>query len=197
MVQRKRKQHLDQLRSLSPYAVIGFFMLLCTFYSVITTFTPTPTGALSADCNCSGVKQCICVREIVKALTPFQLFCLFQARVSAYAVYPLYILMFLSVCHNLQAYLQHTIASEYIPLTTLHNMHSLAGTMIGVVVVWHTLWHLIRWGLQEDNLNLFLFHHVTGITGFISLAITPLLVWPMRLSVLRRKISFEVRKSLS
>lgn len=74
MVQRKRKQHLDQLRSLSPYAVIGFFMLLCTFYSVITTFTPTPTGALSADCNCSGVKQCICVREIVKALTPFQLF---------------------------------------------------------------------------------------------------------------------------
>lgn len=66
--------------------------------------------------------------------------------------------------------------------------------MIGVVVVWHTLWHLIRWGLQEDNLNLFLFHHVTGITGFISLVITPLLVWPMRLSVLRRKISFEVRK---
>jgi ferric-chelate reductase len=109
-------------------------------------------------------------------------------------LYPLYIIMCLSMARNLRAWLQQTILAEYVPLTSLQNLHVWAGTWIGVVIMWHALWHLIRWGVQ-DNLS-FLFHTKTGVTGFISLIITPLLVWPMRLQWLRQKISFEVRKRI-
>lgn len=190
-----RETGIGRLRSLGLYTLVGFFMLFCAVYIIIKTFTPSPTGLLSRDCPCEkGLEQCICARETIEALTPFQIFCLFNSRVSAYMLYPLYMLLFLTMARNLRAFLQYTIVAEYIPLTSLHHLHAWAGTWVGVGITWHGLFHIIRWGVQ-DNWQ-FLVRNQTGLTGLISLIITPLLVWPMRLRSLRQAIHFEVRKRL-
>jgi len=176
------------------YLVVAFFMLFCTVYIAIKTFAPEPMGTLSTDCPCQGIERCICARPTVEALTVFQLVCLANSRVAAYMLYPLFLVLFLSMTRNLKAWLQHTILVEYVPLTSLHHLHVVSGTLVGVIIFWHALWHLIRWGVQ-GNMKL-LIDTPTGITGLICLAITPLLVWPMRLAYLRKKISFEVRKRL-
>lgn len=176
------------------YKVIGLFMWLCVVFIMITTFTPEPLGLVSSDCECSGIDRCICPRETVEALTFFQMFCLANSRVAAYSLYPLYLILYLSMCRNLKAWLQHTFFSECVPFTTSHCLHEWSGTLVGVVIFWHGLWHLIRWGVQ-GNMRL-LIETQTGITGLISLSITPLLVLPMKLRYLREKISFEIRKRL-
>lgn len=174
--------------------LVGVFMVFCTIFTAVQTFAPEPRGALSADCACRGIDRCICPRETVEALTFFEMFALANSRIAAYFLYPLYLIMFLSMTRNLKAWLQHTFIVECVPLTSLHSLHIWAGTLIGVIIFWHALWHLIRWGVQ-GNLR-YLIDSPTGITGMICLAITPLLVWPMRLASLRKKISFEVRKRL-
>lgn len=174
---------------------VGFFMAFCVVWIVIRTFTPSPVGALSENCPCeNGLQQCICARETIEALTPFQLFCLANSRISAYLLYPLYLIMYLSMARNVRTWLMQTVVSEFVPLTSAHHLHNWAGTCIGVGIVWHGVWHIIRWSTQ-GNLH-FLFDHQTGLTGFISLMITPLLVWPMRLAWIRHKVQFEVRKKL-
>lgn len=192
----KPKKPLHHIHALGMYGVVGFFMLFCAVYILIRTFSPAPIGALSDECPCSGgIEWCICARPTVDALTPFQLFCLANSRLAAYTLYPLYIIMFLSMARNLLAWLQHTVIAEYVPLTSLHYLHSWAGTWIGIVIMWHGLWHMIRWGVQGNLRNL-LFDNQTGLTGLVSLVITPIVVWPMRIRWLRQRVSFEIRKRL-
>ena len=174
------------------YLFVILFMFFCVVFICVRTFAPEPMGLLSAQCPCEGISRCICPRETVEALDVFQIFCLAMSRISAYMCYPLYLILFLSMARNLKAWLQHTVLVEYVPLTSIHSLHVWAGTIVGVAVSWHGIWHIIRWGVQH-NLN-FLIDTPTGITGLICLVITPLLVWPMRLVYLRKKISFEVRK---
>ena len=96
---------------------------------------------------------------------------------------------------NLLAYLQETVIVEWLPFpTSAHHLHAWAGTVVGVLVLWHALFHLIRWGVQQ-NME-FLVDHPTGITGLICVVLTPAIVWPMRIEWLRRRLSFEVRKRL-
>jgi ferric-chelate reductase len=109
-------------------------------------------------------------------------------------VYPLILVLFLTMSRNVKAYLQCTVLAEYIPLTSMHNLHIWAGTLVGVISMWHGLWHLIRWGVQ-GNLR-FLIATPTGISGLICVVVMPLIVWPMRLAYLRKIFSFEVRKQL-
>lgn len=193
---REEPKPTTKILSLGMFACVGIFMFFCVIYIVIKTFTPSPTGLLSKSCPCKGnLSRCICARETVKALTRAELACLAISRVSAYALYPLYIILFLSMARNLRAWLQHTIVSEYVPLTSFHHVHTWAGTCVGVVIPIHALFHIVRWGLQS-NIADFLFGHQTGITGFLAILLTPIIVWPMRLAWLRSKLSFEIRKTL-
>ena len=96
--------------------------------------------------------------------------------------------------HNLNTYLKSTYASEFFQVEGMHELHFWSGTMIGVIIMWHGLWHMIRWGVQS-NLRDFLFHDQTGLTGLIALVLTPVIVWPMRLMYLKQKIPYEIRKS--
>jgi len=66
-------------------------------------------------------------------------------------LYPLYILLFLTMARNLRAFLQYTVVAEYIPLTSLHHLHVWAGTWVGVRITWHGVWHIIRWGVQDNG----------------------------------------------
>ena len=112
------------------------------------------------------------------------------ARGSAYFDYPLYVVIFLTKAKNLQNFLAHTYITELFPFDKLHKLHTLAGVVICFEVFSHGFWHLLRWDL-EGELS-FLWTHVTGITGAISLLLTPLIAWPMCMPCCKEKISFEV-----
>ena len=53
---------------------------------------------------------------------------------------------------------------------------------------------MLRWGLDGD-IEL-LWQHQTGISGLISLAVTPLIAWPMLFTRLRKGMEFRIRKAL-
>mmetsp|Transcript_26201 Transcript_26201/g.86059 ORF Transcript_26201/g.86059 Transcript_26201/m.86059 type:complete len:354 (-) Transcript_26201:40-1101(-) len=83
---------------------------------------------------------------------------------------------------------------EYIPFQDMHHLHSFAGAIVGVEVVSHSLCHTLRWA-RQGNLH-FLYTHVTGRSGVVSLLCTPLIVWPMFLPALKRRMRWELRKGL-
>lgn len=180
------------------YWSVGLCMIFCCFYVIIKVFTPIPMGLLSTECELcqheSSPKYCICIRETIMASTWIELFCIANSRITAYLLYPLYILLNLTMARNLRSKLQHTIIVEYIPLTKAHHLHKWCGTIVGVGIIWHSIWHIIRWSIQ-GNLYLLL-NHRTGITGLFGFIITFFLVWPMRLNALKQSISFEIRKRI-
>lgn len=180
-------------RKKAMYLVVGIAMAACVILIAITSFAPEPVGLLSANCTCvSPLARCICPRETVEALTYFQMFCLANSRVAAYACYPLYLLMFLTMAHGLNTWFKTKLISEFFPMEGLHQLHVWSGTIIGILVSWHSLWHLIRWGVQ-GKLSTML-QTQTGWTGSVAIVITPLLVLPMRWPYLQTRISYEVRK---
>jgi hypothetical protein len=177
------------------YLIIFAASLTCLAYAGITSFAHAPHGAMSGDCKCTdGLEECICKREAIYATTRLQMFCLAMARCSAYADYINYMLLFLTKANNLRTYLQRTYLSEFVPFYDLHAIHVISGTIVGVEVMWHTFWHLLRWGLQ-GNIG-YITSTQTGLTGLICVCLTPLIVWPMRLPQLKKVMSYELRKSL-
>ena len=129
-------------------------------------------------------QQTICARNIRSVIF------LALARFSAYCDYPLYVLVFLSKAKNLQSFLSYRYINEIFPMDKLHDLHLLAGMIICVEVVWHSFWHLLRWGLAEEIS--FLWETYTGITGLITLSLTPLVAWPMCMPCCKKNCSFEV-----
>ena len=107
---------------------------------------------------------------------------------------PMYVLLFVSKAHNLRGALQRSYLSEYLPLDDAHELHTFCGSVVGVEVVWHSFWHLLRW-LLSGEIHL-MWQHVTGRSGLVALALTPLVVWPMLFPRLRTRIKFETRKKL-
>ena len=130
----------------------------------------------------------MCVRDITSLVF------LVLSRLSAYADYPLYVLLFISKANNLRGFLQRTHLSELLPLDDMHHLHTFAGMVVGVEVVWHSCFHIARWALNGEAR--FLAEHVTGVTGLIALLVTPFIVWPMLFRKLRETIPYERRKWL-
>jgi len=135
-----------------------------------------------------------CPRETVCAGSWRSVIFLLLSRGSAYFDYPLHMALFLSKAQNLHALLDKTLLREILPLGEMHELHTLAGKVVGIEVLSHSLWHIIRWGLDGDIM--LLTSHSTGITGLISLSCMPFVVGPMVLHCLKRRLSFELRKAL-
>lgn len=199
-----KRQSLLSRTLRSPYFGL---LLTCTFtffYCAAEIFSAPPFGVNSAPngSHCvdwqgndfQDIGVCICPRETVCVKNIASLFFLAFSRLSAYFDYPLYMLLFLSKAHNLRGYLQRTYLSEFLPLDDMHHLHTFAGTLVGFEVIWHSSWHLLRWGLAGD-IRL-LWTHITGISGLISLIVTPLIAFPMLFTKLRLKIDFTWRKAL-
>ena len=186
------------------FSPLGGLFSLCvlTFsWGVLTTFAAPPLGAnsgsSSSDCDGPDFQSllvCICPRETICVYNVKDMVFLACARLSAYFDYPLYVLLFVSKAHNLRGVLARSFLSELLPLNDLHGLHTLAGAVVGVEVVWHSFWHLLRWGLAGD-ISL-LWTHVTGRSGLVALLLTPLIVWPMLFRGLRKRMRYEVRKAL-
>ena len=174
------------------------FSTLC--WMLVTTFAAPPLGVNSGKKGgmCVGTPTeghlCLCPRETVCATKWHEVAFLIFARASAYFDYPMYMLLFLSKCHNLRGFLYRTHLREWIPLSDMHNLHAFAGAFVSFEVVWHSFWHVTRWGLG-GNIE-FLWTNRTGITGLVSLLVTPLIAYPMMFRQARISIPFGYRKAM-
>ena len=92
-------------------------------YIDVTTFIPAPVGLLNVT---AGEPPSICPRETVCAVGVWQLALLLVSRSTAYATYPLTMLLFLSKANHLRTLLQQSYLSLYIPFYDLHELHVFA-----------------------------------------------------------------------
>lgn len=163
--------------------------------AMLQCFLPAPLGMLEESVECAdGVRRCICPRETVCARDRRAMVLLALSRASAYLNYPLYVLVVLGKAKNLCTALSRTYLAEFVPFHDAHAFHTQIGTVIGLEAFWHSGFHLLRWALDGD-LRLAL-SSTTGVTGVAALVCSLLIVWPMRLPLLRRAMSFELRKNL-
>ena len=72
-----------------------------------------------------------------------QFWLLVAARLSAFAMYPSMLLVFLSKCHAALRFLSRTFVAELLPLSHLHDMHSFHGILFASLALLHTAVHLV------------------------------------------------------
>ena len=137
---------------------------------------------------------CVCPRKTICARNWYSLLFLVLARSSAYADYPLYMVLFVSKAHNLRKWVSKTIIREFIDITDTHKLHTFAGAVVSFEVISHSFWHLLRWAMNNE-MHL-LFSTSTGVSGFLTLCLTPLIAWPMFFRKCRIHVRYEVRKAL-
>ena len=155
-----------------------------------------PNPFFSSDDGCAdGLQQCICPRETICADTRLYMLLLALARCSAFFDYPLYMMLFLSKAHNINNALRRTALREWIDFADMHRIHHIFGVVVGVETMSHSFFHLLRWGLRGDDIQL-LWQSRTGMSGLVACLATPLIVWPMALPWLKKRMSFELRKGL-
>ena len=155
-------------------------------------FDPNTTAVPHAMQNIADL--CVCPRVTICARNWYSTLFLVLARGSAYFDYPMYMLLFLTKAHNLRKFLQRTFFAMFLPLDNMHELHVLAGTVVGFEVVWHSFWHLLRWGVNGEIA--LLLQHQTGATGLACLLMTPLISYPMLFDCLKKRMEFESRKCL-
>ena len=184
---------------------VFIFSCISVLFCLIQIFLPPPFGLLQlskevsqqpfSDGGCEdGLNRCICVSETVCARDRLSVILLILARTSVFFDYPLYMIMFLSKAHNLNNVLRRTMLRWWVDFSDMHHLHNLFGIVVGIETTFHSFFHLLRWGLQ-NNIQL-LWKTQTGTTGLIALVCTPLIVCPMALPWLKKRMSFEMRKLL-
>ncbi len=172
---------------------------------IITLWAPYPIGARMPSSEvakmpwsngCIGVETCICPRETICADDLLSMIFLTIARASAWFDYPLYMLLFLSKCANLNNFLQTTAARVWINFSDSHKVHSIFGCIVAIETTSHSFFHLLRWARRSNDIQL-LWTTKTGITGLIAFSLTPLIALPMAVPYLKKRMKFEWRKGES
>mmetsp|Transcript_21235 Transcript_21235/g.60928 ORF Transcript_21235/g.60928 Transcript_21235/m.60928 type:complete len:346 (-) Transcript_21235:2117-3154(-) len=187
------------------YHATFFFSATSLFICLLQILLPPPFGLRQSSAEVAeqpfsdgcadGLESCVCPRETVCADTTVSIVLLALARCSAFFDYPLYMMLFLSKAHNINDALRRTPIREVVDFADMHHVHRLFGIVVGVETMSHSFFHLLRWGLRDDDIH-FLWQSRTGISGLIACLMTPLIVWPMVLPWLKKKMSFEWRKGL-
>ena len=72
-----------------------------------------------------------------------QFWLLVAARLSAFAMYPSMLLVFLSKCHAALRFLSRTFVAELLPLSHLHGTHTFHGILFASLALLHTVVHLV------------------------------------------------------
>ena len=98
-----------------------------------------------------------------------QFWLIVAARLSAFAMYPSLLLVFLSKCHAALRFLSRTFVAELLPLSHLHGLHTFHGLVFANLALFHTVTHLVRWGLRGE-IGPFLGRWV-GATGAIGMGL--------------------------
>ena len=187
------KVHPDDTARVAAY--IFYCCIFSLLFNVFWVFLPSPWGLwtpteATAETEWSygcqdGLESCLCARETTCADDVKSVIFLAIARSGVYYTYPLYMMLFFSKSKCLMTYLQTTALSAYLPMWDAHHLHVLAGTTAAFDTMNHSLFHLLRWALRHNDIEL-LWSTQIGITGFAAFAVTPLICWPMLFPPLKK-----------
>ena len=199
---RRRLVRLWYRRAIQPFWKVTVAQILCVAYILVLTFSTPPVGlrdpatgdivdAGSAENTEAGVIYVNGSYRPVVAEGGWQKFCLFVSRSSAFSMYPMLVVVFVTKMKAAQCFLSRTPLSMYLGiLNQAHVHHAHAGAYLAYDVWIHTAFHLLRWASQ-GNLRL-LWTSAAGLSGLIAVAATPLVAFPMM--YYKDKLSYEVRK---
>ena len=157
--------------------------------------TSEQVAATGYSTGCQGTETCICPRPTICADDIPSMIFLTISRCCAFFDYPLYMLLFLSKTHNLNNFLQTTILGIFINFSDYHKVHGLFGIIVGIESTTHSFFHILRWARRNDDIQ-YLLNSQTGVTGLVTLICMPLIVLPMSIPYLKKKMTFEWRKGL-
>jgi hypothetical protein len=183
---------------------VFIFSGTCVLACLCQLFLPSPYGLMMTSAQIAeigiapgcvgGLERCICPRETICATDTLSIILLALARCSVYFDYPLYMMMFFSKCHNINNICRRTVLREWIDFADMHKVHKIFGIVVGIETMFHSFFHMLRWGLNSDSI--LLWTTTTGITGLIAVITTPLICWPMVVPAIKERLAFEVRKGL-
>jgi hypothetical protein len=148
-------------------AVIFIFSLISLSFCILQIVLPPPFGMMDTAANIllatsssphskgcqQGLTKCICPRQTVCADDKVSMVLLAIARCSVFFDYPLYMSLFLTKARNLNHFMQRTILSEWINFTDIHSIHELFGVIVGIETMFHSFFHLLRWGLRDQDIK--------------------------------------------
>jgi hypothetical protein len=189
-------------RSIQPFWKVTVAQVLCVIYILILTFSKPPVGirdpitndivdANSLENTNGGVIYLNGSHRPVVAIGNWQKACLAISRASAFSMYPMLVVVFLTKMKATQCFLSRTPLSMYLTiLNQAHEHHAHAGAYLAFDVWVHTLFHTLRW-LSQGNLSL-LWTSAAGLSGLFAVIATPLIAFPMMYC--RDRLSYEVRK---
>jgi hypothetical protein len=186
------------------YWKVTLAQIICVIYILVLTFSHPPVGMkdpatgdiidLNSTENTNNGVILIngSYREVV-AIGGWQKFFLAMSRMSAFSMYPMFVIVFITKMKALQTFFSKTPLSMYISMINEgHDFHKHAGKYIAFDVWIHTFFHILRWASQ-GNLHL-LWTTRTGLSGLVTVIATPLITFPMM--YFKRTISYEIRKGL-
>ena len=176
--------------------------VLCAIYIIVLTFSTPPVGMRDPNTNdivdtnsvVNTNRGLIYVNgsyRPVVAVGNWQKACLAISRASAFSMYPMLVIVFVTKMKATQCFLSRTPLSMYLGiLNQAHEHHAHAGAYLAFDVWVHTAFHLLRWASQ-GNLRL-LWTSAAGLSGLITVVATPLIAFPMM--YYKKRLSYEVRK---
>ena len=147
------------------FAVVAAVSAICVFYNIVTVFMPKPVGLVKTSGRHAGAVGCE-IRATICAADALQMSCLALSRISAYAMYPSLVLLFVTKAHGLRTFLGRSCLAVWVPFHDLHALHAACGRAVGVCALIHSVGHVARWAIRGDSR--FLYAHVTGRTGVLA-----------------------------
>jgi hypothetical protein len=167
---------------IDPSAPIGQWRIIDVWNA-----TNTEMGVIQLDGDPNGQKRAVVAKN--------RLCLIFLAisRISAFTLYPPMFLIFMTKCKATINFLMRTPLSMFMT-DDQHEFHSFCGKYIAYDVWVHTVFHLLRWGVQ-GNIDL-LWTNPTGISGLIVVLACPLITFPMFIEPLRLALNYEIRKGM-
>lgn len=187
-------------RTIKSYWALKFLQVFCVCYALCYTFLGFYNEAENKKNITNNTPDDFDAKDeivsIIQAIGLYQKICLVVSRASAFSMYPVLFLVFISKCRALLTFLGHrggSIASSM--FKDSHALHKFAGEYIVVDMMRHTLFHILRWTNQGNVLHN-MFRSTTGITGILSIILVFIISIPMLTPSLKKSISYETRKRL-
>jgi hypothetical protein len=197
-----RRARLWYRRSVQPFWKVTAAQILCAAYILILTFSKPPVGMRdpitndiidtnSVENTNMGVIYVKGSYRPVVAVGNWQKTCLAISRASAFSMYPVLVVVFVTKMKATQCFLSRTPLSMYLTIANqAHEHHAHAGAYLAFDVWVHTLFHVLRWSSQGNSS--LLWTSAAGLSGLIAVIATPLIAFPMM--YYRNSLSYEVRK---
>eukprot|EP00581_Thalassiosira_minuscula_P016601 CAMPEP_0183722588 /NCGR_PEP_ID=MMETSP0737-20130205/14497_1 /TAXON_ID=385413 /ORGANISM="Thalassiosira miniscula, Strain CCMP1093" /LENGTH=885 /DNA_ID=CAMNT_0025952781 /DNA_START=891 /DNA_END=3548 /DNA_ORIENTATION=+ len=201
-----KKAKLRYRKRIKPFRKIIVAQLVCVIYILVLTFSPAPVGIVdpstgniidpSSPANtANGVIDVEGEYRPVVAIGGYQKFCLAVSRMSAFSMYPMIVVVFVTKCKATMTFLSKTPVSVYVGLIAEgHEFHAYAGRYIAWDVWIHTLFHCLRWASQGNMI--LLLESNAGLSGLVTVVVTSLITFPMMYRTFKDKIFYELRKGL-